>query len=150
MNEPVNKLTHCTHCRAELMRDEKRGCSYCPRCHPLQKPAPPVKEKPKNYVDVKLTEARVKELIEELVPPMIRDELENWHIQRPPVTKTEIETYLEQHPETPTVTTVDGKPWREQAKELGVPMYDKENKKPRLKVDVIKEIEAKLAELVTV
>ena len=33
--------------------------------------------------------------------------------------------------------------WREEAKELGVPLYDKELKRPRKKVDVLADIEAK-------
>lgn len=140
-NEPVNKLTNCTHCRAELMYDEKRGCSYCPRCHPLQKEVAPVKEKEKNYVDVKLTEARVKELIQELVPAMIRDELENWHIRKPTeeITQNAEPVELDKHAN-----------WRSEAKELDIPMYDAENRKPRLKVDVIADIDAKLEETINV
>ena len=39
---------------------------------------------------------------------------------------------------------VETKTWKDKAKELGIPVYDTERKRPRKKVDVLAEIEEKL------
>ena len=91
----VNTKTHCRYCQTELSYDEERNCKICLTCNPpKQEIAPPPKSK-KNFIDVKLTEERVREIFKELlsgdaVREIVRDELENWHIQKPPVTKKTI------------------------------------------------------------
>lgn len=92
MTEPQTTVSHqlCRRCNGKLAFDDKRKCSYCPACYPpgRQQKVVPVEQKP--YLDVKMTDKRVIELINEHVPSMIRKELENWHIQKPPVTVEEV------------------------------------------------------------
>jgi hypothetical protein len=107
-----------------LTFDKKRQCKVCLACHPPQSATPPPPKEKKKYLDVKMTEGQVIEIIKDVVPDMIREELENWHIQRPPVTKKEIKT------------------WRQEAKEMGVPL-NKKTGGMRKKVDVLAEIELK-------
>ncbi len=168
--EPVDKSTHCTRCRTALVFDTERSCSYCPRCNPPQKKAVKVKEKERRYVDVRMTEKRVREIIEEmvdeLVPDMIREELENWHIRKPPVTREDVkeltlgeqhvqEILTEQRKNESTELTQDEKVedrmqkgqhvnWRSMAKELGIPLSQPTGG-ARKKVDVIKDIEKELS-----
>lgn len=113
----------CRLCKGELTRDEERGCFRCLLCNPIQ--AKPV-EQPKdegNYVDTgtKWTEEKIRALI--------RDELENWHIQKPPVTAKEI-----------AADVVSDKTWRDKAKEMGVSLYDHDKKCPRKKTDVLEDM----------
>ena len=124
MTERVNPLTHCVTCAAELTIDKKRGCKVCRLCHPEPVAAPAPPPKAKAFLDVKLTEKRVSELIREIVPDMIREELENWHVQKPPVTKEEIEKLT----------------WRQEAKSLGISLHQ-EKGGVRKKVDVLADIE---------
>ncbi len=124
MTERVNPLTHCVTCAAELTIDKKRGCKVCRLCHPEPVAAPTPPPKPKAFLDVKLTEKRVSELIAEIVPDMIREELENWHVQKPPVTKEEVKKLT----------------WRQEAKSLGVSLHQ-EKGGVRKKVDVLADIE---------
>ncbi len=152
MEERVNPQTHCNHCRSLLSYDENRNCKVCRTCHPVQKEKPPAEEKERRYLDIKMTNEMVQEIAEEvidkIVPDMIRGVLENWHIQRPPVTKTEITEDLIQHDHegnvSSSVVTLKPKTWRQQAKGLGIEVYDKVNKRPRLKIDVLEDIENKL------
>ncbi len=140
----VNASTHCTQCRSELSIDEKRGCKICLTCHPPQTVVQKKEEKDrKHYLDIKLTPEqrnRIVVVIKEIVPAMILDVLENWHIQKPPVIldANVINEAIESH-----TREVANKSWREQAKSLGIEVYDKENKRPRKKDDVIKEIAEK-------
>lgn len=95
----------CRRCDGELIHDEKRNCLRCPVCYPENRvqTAPPEKET--NYVDVALTEKRVKEMLderiseyseagEERIRQIVQDELMNWHIQKPPATLDEINNVL--------------------------------------------------------
>ena len=125
MTERVNPLTHCVTCGAELTIDKKRGCKVCRLCHPEPVAAPVPPPKAKAFLDVKLTEKRVSELIREIVPDMIREELENWHVQKPPVTKKEIKELT----------------WRQEAKVLGIPLHKTTGGGVRKKVDVLADIE---------
>ena len=128
----VNTKTHCRYCQTELSYDEERNCKICLTCNPpRQEIAPPPKSK-KNFIDVKVTEERVREIFKELlsgdaVREIVRDELENWHIQKPPVTKEEI---------PPPADNQDD--WRAKARELGIPLFQ------RTKKDVLADIEKKL------
>ena len=148
-NAPVCKTQIC---KRPLTYLEEQGCWRCLVCNPMPKDVPkPIKEK--KFLDVKTTEGQVAEMItkkltehievsEEKIREIVRDELENWHIQKPPVTKDEIEEYptavisqtinesrIEQakEPEPPD--------WRQQAKDLGIELFH------RKKVDVMKDIE---------
>lgn len=139
-------MSECKFCKTELFYDEKRGCSVCLKCNPLST-APVVTEKPKsNYVDVTMTEKRIREIV--------RDELENWHIQKPPMTRDEIiderlnlsgspvkKSGVQELTEDEIVVTKVN--WRARAKELGIPIYDQERKRPRKKVDVLADIAEK-------
>ena len=129
-------MSNCKRCSTELVKDEDRGCSFCPLCHPKSKQALPVQELPKNYIDVKPNEMRKEEIIKiikNIVPDLIREELENWHIKKPLVDEpipTKTEPIVEDNPD-----------WRVEAKRLNIKLYDKENNKPRKKVDVLLDIE---------
>ena len=139
------KCPNYEKCATELTENFKgTGCKRCLTCNPETAYVPP-KDRESKYVDIKMTDEKVQELVEEsidkIVPDMIREVLENWHIQRPPVTAEEIAeatggeevvTKL-QKPET----------WRQEAKRLGVSVYDTERKCPRKKVDVLKDIKEK-------
>lgn len=119
----------CRRCNGELAHDEKRNCMFCPICYPPNRTQPsPPKEKPK-LVDVAMTEERVREIV--------RDELENWHIRKPPVTKTEVEELTIS--DTFNQKRLDTMSWRLQAKELGIELYH------RTKADVLAEIETRLS-----
>lgn len=120
--EKVNPRTHCNHCRAELTKDEKRGCMICRVCHPAGDDKPLVPQIKPKLLDVKFTEEQIREIV--------RDELENWHIQKPPVTKAEAKETDE------ALRKID---WRAQAKELGIPLFQ------RKKADVLAEIAKKKA-----
>lgn len=131
----------CRKCTGELTRDEERGCYFCPVCNPVPT-APVIAEEPEpnKRVDEPWTDKRIREIVQ--------DELMNWHIKKPSVTASEIkatvgggeanvnETVIKQ--DTPKPET-----WRETAKRLEIPVYDKDKKCPRKKVDVLSDIEAK-------
>lgn len=138
----------CRNCKGELTK-VKGGCLRCLKCNPIIDVGAPQKRETK-YVDVTITESRVREIV--------RDELENWHIQKPPVTKKEAETMadvavkevLGENPAdtavkkmlgTSTINTdgpiISEPTWRDEAKELGIPLFHKK------KADVLKEIEAR-------
>ncbi len=122
-------MSECKRCGTELTKDEDRGCFYCGLCHPIQNKSVPMEQLEKNYIDVKPSEKRVEEIIKiikNIVPDIIREELENWHMDKPVVDEPIIE---------------DNKNWKADAKELNIEVYDKENKRPRKKVDVIADIE---------
>lgn len=132
----------CRKCTSELQYDEKRRCSFCPVCNPPQKAAQPTEERQvNNRVDEPWTEERITEIIKKVVPAMIRDELENWHIPKPSVTRAAIldDTVVL----AVEVVEDESKNWRATAKALDIPMYDKEKKRPRLKVDVLRDIKEK-------
>ncbi len=128
----------CRRCNGELAYDKKRNCKFCPICYPPNRTQPaPVKEK-KKYLDVKMTDERVIELIKEHVGPIIREELENWHIQKPPVTREEIDNStnnadipVEPKPET----------WRQKARRMGVKTHNGYTGGARKKVDVLADME---------
>lgn len=127
----VNTKTHCRYCHAELSFDEKRKCRVCWICHPPEEPkkAEP-KPKPK-FLDERMTEERVREIVQ--------DELENWHIQKPPVTKEDIER-INSTNTVPTEMEVKEKTWRDKAKEMGIKLHQ-ETGGVRKKVDVLADIE---------
>ena len=111
-------ICRTVNCKRELTWLEDTKCWRCLVCNPLT-PVGRTVEPEKKYIDVKLTEARVREIC--------RDELENWHIQKPPVEVKEIDLALRSD-------------WRQQAKELGIPLFQ------RKKEDVLQEIQSRLTE----
>jgi len=123
--EPVNPMTHCTYCRSPLSYDEKRNCKICLTCHPPQKEQPALVKEKKEDPDLKIIKDRIKKVIKEVVPDMIRDELENWHIQKSPIAKGEIEK----------IDTSLRTDWRQRAKELGINTFQMSKK------DVLARIE---------
>ena len=139
---------NCKMCHTELTKmPEKQGdCLRCLTCKPIPKDVPKEPEPEGNKkVDVKVTEARVREIV--------RDELENWHINKPPVTQKDIMRItndagdivlanVELDGET-TVTSnepfiMEPLNWRDQAKALNISLYHKK------KEVVLAEIEEKL------
>lgn len=141
----------CKGCDGELVKDKKRGCFRCPTCHPEQ-PDRVIKKpvKPK-LVGVVPDEKRVREIIKEIVPDMVRDILEDWYIAKPSVTASEAETKVEEvrtdnYVEPPKAVLLDPDKviklevtdWRAQAKELGISLFHKKKK------DVLAEIAEKL------
>lgn len=119
MTKPICKTVTC---KKELTFLDDSKCWRCLICNPLPKeePAPPKEKKP--FLDVHITEERVREIV--------RDELENWHIQKPPVTAVEAKK----------IDSALRTDWRVQAKELGIPLFQ------RKKADVLKDIEDRLDE----
>ena len=138
----------CKNCETKLT-EMKNGegettCLRCLNCHPLTKYVAPAKKEDR-YVDIPWTDERVIEVIDRVVPDMIRETLENWHIQKPPVTKDEIEK-----PTVPItdellnqVAVIQDTPnWRARAKELGISLSQPTGG-ARKKVDVLAEIAEK-------
>ena len=128
---PTEVMTKtCRRCNGELSYDEERECWECLSCYPKNRvQAAPQKEE-KKYVDVAMTEAKVREIV--------RDELENWHIQKPSVPKTEISkltaTEVAAHQNLDPIPNKVVLDWRAQAKELGIELFH------RTKADVEEEI----------
>jgi hypothetical protein len=127
---------NCKRCKAELVRDKERNCWYCPVCHPDPNPkAPPVEEPKSKLIDVKFTEQQIREIV--------RDELENWHIHKPPVTRGEIEVAAAQLIANGEViseikeASENPNDWRRRARELGI------NQKHKTKEQILEEIKQK-------
>ncbi len=146
-------------CKKPLSRLESRGSWRCFHCTPWPKGAPAPKQE-KKFLDVAMTEKRVREIIakketmsEERIREIVQDELMNWHIQKPSVTKSDISEMTATEVEAAkemlsrpvfdeknsgiVITEIDGVPWREKAKELGINSFG------RKKADVLAEIKAK-------
>ena len=147
---------NCKACKTELTsikKDGKHDCYRCLTCKPYPKKAPPAPKPEDRSIDVRLTEARVREIV--------RDEIENWCLQRPPVSRAEIESVINEVINTgivpDTAQSVSHEPiqcvvesnepiqvqvsWREQAKALGIPLA-KETGGARKKINVLADIEA--------
>ena len=132
MTAPICKTVIC---KRPLTYLEKSKCWRCLVCNPLTKTAPTIEPK-KKYVDVKMTEERVREICQ--------DVLENWHIQKPPVTTEELEKLTgTNNAEVPIKT--EPETWRQKAKRMGVKTHNDYTGGARKKVDVLAEMEAKEA-----
>ena len=168
MNETatkVNPRTHCVRCSAELSHIEKSNCMRCLVCYPESKNQATHPKEKKIYLDMKLTEERVVEMFEEVfaegaithvslkrtrpetirarismekIREIVRDELENWHIQKPPATRDEIDnsTNNADIPVEPKQET-----WRQKAKRMGVKTHNDYSGGARKKVDVLRDME---------
>lgn len=127
----MNPICKTVNCKRELTYLEDTKCFRCLICNPITK-TEPLKEKERKYVDVKLTEVRVREIIAELtigderIREVVREELENWHIQKPPVTKAQI---LDDEAVIKVEITDSGKDWRAEAKALNISLYHKTKEK---------------------
>ena len=108
----------CRYCNGELTYIEATKCNRCLRCKPMTNVKPSAK-RPTKYVDVKMSDARVREIVIEV--------LEDWHIQKPPLMKSEIE-----EPEAED-------DWRAEAKKRGIKTFQ------RSKADVLADIESHMA-----
>ncbi len=123
----------CKNCKTELTFMEEAKCLRCLKCNPVNDKPAEVADKKTNYVDVPWTEGRIWEVVKPKVVELFREMLEDWHS---PVT----ERVLPRQPDNPPMD------WRAQARELGIEVYDRANKRPRKKIDVLAEIAEKTAE----
>lgn len=144
-------------CKRPLTYLEKQGCWRCLVCNPIPKDVPIPKQE-KKFLDVAMTEKRVKEILAEQVVTsegrireIVQDELMNWHISKPPTTRDEIDALTEhivQHNEkgevSSSIVTATSLGWRQQAKELSIPlMKEPKGTGARKKEDVLAEIAEK-------
>lgn len=139
----------CPKCGEKVTYDEARGCYECLICYPKNRVIPVQEEEKKVYIDVKPNEERVDAMINdalnmhiktdgERIREIVRDELENWHIQKPPMTVTEVDDA------TGDVIGEVEVNWRQQAKSLGIPLGKVGGVGARKKEDVMADIAAKL------
>ncbi len=153
----------CKRCGNELTEDKERGCMECLVCYPKNRVVPVQEEEKKTYLDVIPNEVRVAEMIAnagkdgvlnrhelteimiESIREIVRDELENWHIQKPPVTRDEIrdtDLTASESTELQAVVAVTNMTWRQEAKALGIRLSQPTGG-ARKKVDVLAEIKAR-------
>ena len=95
----------CKICKTELVKDESRGCSYCPNCHPLSG----VKETPAQEL------ARLEKRCAELrakVKPVVSTTVDS--------TETVVIEPIEE-----VTRPAKEKTYRERAKELGIKTFSK-------------------------
>ena len=159
MMEPVNPMTHCNHCRSPLSHDKERNCKVCRTCHPVQEiKTEPLPKDVATNPNLLTFEERVEKIlakhesvVEERIREIVRDELENWHIHEPSVKQDDVDAIWQTETAGNTNTATVGRQamvsevaaiqlepdWRAQAKELGIPLFQ------RKKVDVLADIEAK-------
>lgn len=135
--EAVMTKPKCRRCSNELTEDPKRKCKVCLTCYPkaLETTIPPPEPEKKAFLDVKMTEERVREIV--------RDELENWHIQKPSLKATEVAALLEEATTLPEGVfrspeelealnkekVVVAGDWRAQAKALNISLFHKTKEK---------------------
>ncbi len=136
-NVPICKTQNC---KRPLVYLEDSKCWRCLICNPIPKIVVAPKQE-KKFLDVALTEGRVKEMLgeqiaisEERIREIVQDELMNWQFKAPPVAADEVEVITET---TPQATT-----WRQEAKALGISLHQSTGG-VRKKVDVLADIEAK-------
>lgn len=143
-NAPICKTVIC---KRPLTYLEDSKCWRCLACNPIRKTKPEV-IKAKSFLDVKMTDKRVIELIQEHVPSMINRELENWHIQKPPIMQDEIEDSVTTNnvPIEPKVgtdinsaKTNPEETYLQKAKRLGVRTHNEHTGGMRKKADVMED-----------
>lgn len=146
-NAPVCKTVIC---KKPLTWLDDSKCWRCLICNPLPRESDAPDQEAHRYVDVKPDEKRVKEMINESlsadkIREIIQDELASWHIQRPAVTRDEIEEMIKTNNASFRVK-VKPETWRQKAQRLGVELHNRtEEGKPmgvRKKEDVMADIEA--------
>ncbi len=125
------------------------NCWRCLVCNPIVE-AKKTEPRKRRDVDRQLSEERVIEMIkesstkvsvglnEEEIREIIQDELQDWFIQKPPMTRDELAETI------PTPSEVPEPTWRQDAKDLGISlMKEPKGSGMRKKVDVLADIEAK-------
>ena len=123
----------------------------CLNCytHPTETAGQKTEPRKRRDVDRQLSEERVREMInesstkvsvglnEEEIREIIQDELQNWFIQKPLMTRDEIA-------ETLPTSMIPEQTWRQEAKDLGISlMKEPVGSGARKKEDVLADIEAK-------
>lgn len=136
-NAPICKTQVC---KRPLTYLEESKCWRCLICNPIPKAKPSPEEKTK-YLDVKVTEERVREIIkeqglgEERIREIVQDELMNWHIQKPSVGNITVT-------ESGVAEIEPVETWRQKAKRLGVRlMKEPKGTGARTKEEVLADIE---------
>ncbi len=150
----------CKRCGNELTKDEERGCMECLACYPKNRVVPVQEKEKKTYLDVIPNEVRVAEMIAEQVKidekrirEIVVDELENWHIQKPPVTRDDYNALIDPPlreefnqsrnlTASESVVAVTNMTWRQEAKALGIRLSQPTGG-ARKKVDVLADIKAR-------
>ncbi len=123
-------MPKCKNCETELTFMEEAKCLRCLSCHPVTKSVP-MEKKETNYVDIPWTAERIWDCVKSRVEELIREELENWVA---PSDEPDPARIPPRQPDNPPDN------WRAQAKELGIEVYDKARKRPRLKIEVLADI----------
>ena len=133
MPETLTNIPKCKTqvCKRPLTYLEDSKCWRCLVCNPLPIEAPPAPEKEHKYLDVQMTEERVREIV--------RDELMDWHWPTPVAEITQMPEG--KSPAEPVET------WRQEAKRLGVPLHkEPKGSGMRKKEDVLADIARKTTE----
>lgn len=113
----------CRKCEKEIKINSVKECFWCPDCR-LRGPA--VSKDAAVEADGGITVTMIKEIV--------RAEIESYMSP-----KVKLEGLTEEVAEN-LVKEEPVKTWKEQARELEIPTYDKENNRPRLKADVLTDI----------
>lgn len=119
----------CRKCEKEIKINPVKKCFWCPDCR-LRGPA--VSEDAAVEADGGITVTMIKEIV--------RAEIESYmspKVKLEGLTEEVAENLVKEEPKT----------WKEQARELDIPTYDKENNRPRLKADVLADIAKATAEV---
>jgi len=143
----------CPKCGKEATYDERRECWQCFECNPVLKEPVIVEEPKRNYLDVHLTDERVREIVREEIENYLIEQLKSKEVgseidelHRPDETDEHRPDETDEHrpalsTATPNVETVvevkQPYDWRLEAKKLGIPLLH------RTKVDVLADIKAK-------
>lgn len=118
----------CRKCEQEIKIHGIKGCYWCPDCR-LRGPA--------------VNEDEVVESQGGITMSMVRAEIRTQIAAAlaPKVPLTGLTGDAEQELVEKGAQVEKERTWREDAKALGIPVYDHENSRPRLKVDVLADIE---------
>ena len=150
--DPNSPICKTQICKRPLTWMKKQGCWRCLVCNPIPKNLPK-KEERKPFLDVHPDEVRVAEMIKSAmteVREIVQNELMNWHIQKPPVTRDEIaEAVGVGEPESNVHIDIQVPPpetYMQYAKRLGIATHKKTGG-IRKKEDVLADIEAKEKEV---
>lgn len=177
-NAPICATQKCK--RPLTFLGPPQNCWRCLVCNPIREVKPTEKPK-KKYVDVTMTEDMVIEIIkeqvgsakvsaglnEEQIREIVQDELANWHIQEPPITRDEVaeavgvgepESNVHINVQLPTDSNypstdepkesfvapkVKPETWLQKAKRIGVRTHNEGTGGMRKKVEIMADMEAK-------
>jgi len=135
----------CPKCGKEATYDERRECWQCFECNPVLKEPVIVEEPKRNYLDVRLTDERVREIVREEIENYLIEQVKSKEVgseidelHRPDETDEHLRALSTATPNVETVVEVKQPyDWRLEAKRLGIPLFH------RTKVDVLADIKAK-------